>query len=96
MWYELRWGITTCLVLTISLITMIFYYHPLTTNVNFLFRTVTILPETGGRVAEVFVKANDQVEAGAPLFRLDSSAQEAALEAARRKVAEVDASLAVA
>ena len=25
MWFELRWGITACLILTISLITMIFY-----------------------------------------------------------------------
>ena len=69
VWYELRWGITGCLVLTISLITMIFYFHPSTTNVTSLFRTVTILPETGGRVAEVFVKLNQQVEAGQPLFR---------------------------
>ncbi|TIT81917.1 MAG: HlyD family secretion protein, partial [Mesorhizobium sp.] len=30
MWYELRWGITACLLLTISLITLIFYYHPST------------------------------------------------------------------
>ena len=28
VWYELRWGITGCLMLTISLITMIFYFHP--------------------------------------------------------------------
>ena len=25
MWYELRWGLTTCLMLTVLLITMIFY-----------------------------------------------------------------------
>ncbi|MBZ9657409.1 HlyD family secretion protein, partial [Phyllobacterium sp. 2063] len=25
VWYELRWGITACLLLTVSLITMIFY-----------------------------------------------------------------------
>ncbi|MGX5800705.1 HlyD family secretion protein [Bradyrhizobium sp. Arg314] len=96
MWYELRWGITSCLMLTIALITMIFYFHPATSNVNFLFRTVTILPETGGRVVEVFVNTNDKIEAGAPLFRLDSAAQEAALELARRMAAETDASLAVA
>src|SRR5262249_20902787 len=65
-------------------------------NVNFLFRTVSILPEINGRVAEVLVKMNDKVEAGTPLFRLDSSAQEAAVETARRKVSEVDASIAVA
>ena len=28
VWYELRWGITTCAILTVSLITTIFYYHP--------------------------------------------------------------------
>ena len=96
VWYELRWGITTCLMLTISLITMIFYFHPATTNVASLYRTVTILPEKSGRVAEVMVKLNDQVEAGQPLFKLDSTQEQAALETARSRVAEVDASLTVA
>src|SRR5919112_1954342 len=80
VWYELRWGITACLLLTVALITLIFYYHPSTKNVSAVFRTVTILPETTGRVAEVFVGVNSKVEAGAPLFRLDSSQQEAAHE----------------
>jgi multidrug resistance efflux pump len=96
VWYELRWGITTCLILTVSLITIILYFHPSTQNVTALFRTVTILPEANGRVAEVYVKNNDEVEAGEPLFRLDSSQQEAARETARRRIAEVDASIAVA
>ena len=30
VWFELRWGIIACLVLTVSLITLIFYYHPAT------------------------------------------------------------------
>ena len=34
VWFELRWGITACLVLTVSLITVIFYNHPSTTNVT--------------------------------------------------------------
>jgi multidrug resistance efflux pump len=96
VWYELRWGITACLLLTISLITMIFYFHPSTTNVTAIFRTVTILPEATGRVEEVFVSLNEKVEAGAPLFRLDASEQEAALETARRRIAEVDAAMKVA
>ncbi|HWK63372.1 MAG TPA: biotin/lipoyl-binding protein [Rhizobiaceae bacterium] len=91
MWYELRWGITACLVLTLSLITLIFYFHPASSNVTAVFRTVTILPEKNGRVAEVFVALNQKVEAGQPLFRLDNSEQEAALETARRQVAEVSA-----
>ena len=50
-----RWGITGCLMLTISLITMIFYFHPSTTSAAIYFRTVPILPEGSGRVAEVNV-----------------------------------------
>lgn len=95
VWYELRWGITACLLLTVSLITMIFYFHPATKDVTAIFRTVTILPETNGRVEEVFVGLNQKVEAGAPLFRLDSSKQEAALETARRLIAEVEAGMKV-
>ncbi|MBX3551798.1 MAG: HlyD family secretion protein [Pseudolabrys sp.] len=95
LWFELRWGITACLILTISLVTMIFYFHPSTTNASTAFRTVTILPETGGRVAEVYVSRFQKVEAGAPLFRLDDTLQEAALVAAQKRVAEIDAQMAV-
>ncbi|UGY17660.1 biotin/lipoyl-binding protein [Bradyrhizobium septentrionale] len=93
VWYELRWGITGCLMLTISLITMIFYFHPSTTSAAIYFRTVPILPEGSGRVVEVNVGFTAPVKKGDVLFRLDSSRQEAALETARRKIAEVDASL---
>jgi multidrug resistance efflux pump len=96
VWYELRWGIVTCLFLTVSLITIVFYYHPSTKSATAFFRTITILPETGGRVAEIFVGYGDRVEAGAPLFRLDSTAQEAALETDRRRIAEIDAAIVVA
>lgn len=93
VWYELRWGITGCLMLTVSLITMIFYYHPATDSAALYFRTVPILPEGSGRVAEVNVGYSQAVKKGDVLFRLDNSKQRAALETARRKVAEVDASL---
>jgi multidrug resistance efflux pump len=93
VWYELRWGLTACLMLTISLITMIFYFHPSTNSAAIYFRTVPILPEGSGRVAEVNVGFTQQVKKGDVLFRLDSSKQTAALETAKRKSAEVDASL---
>jgi multidrug resistance efflux pump len=96
VWFELRWGIVCCLVLTIALITTIFYFHPSTTNVTALFRTVPIISETNGRVAEIFVRLSDRVERGAPIFRLDNSVQQAAFDTARRRVAEVDASMVVA
>ena len=96
VWYELRWGITGCLMLTVSLITMIFYFHPSTTSATLYFRTVPILPEGSGRVAEVNVGYSEAVKKGDVLFRLDSSKQRAALETAKRKIAEVDASLTAA
>jgi multidrug resistance efflux pump len=80
----------------VSLITIIFYNHPSTTNVTLLFRTVPILPETNGRVAEIYVAPSEKVAQGAPIFRLDSSKQEAAVEVARRKIAETDAEMVVA
>jgi multidrug resistance efflux pump len=96
VWYELRWGITACVILTVSLITVIFYNHPSTTNATLYFRTVPILPETNGRVAEIYVSDNGPIASGAPIFRLDSSKQQAALETARRKLAEVEAAFATA
>ena len=91
---ELRWGITACLILTVSLITVIFYNHPSTTSATLFFRTVPILPETIGRVAEIYVGSNGPIEKGAPIFKLDSSKQEAAVETARRKIVEVEAAFA--
>jgi multidrug resistance efflux pump len=97
VWFELRWGITGCLILTVLLITTVFYNHPATTNVTLFFRTVPILPEGIGRVAEIYVSgASGPVTKGAPIFRLDSSKQEAAVETARRKIVEIDAQMAVA
>jgi multidrug resistance efflux pump len=93
VWYELRWGITGCLMLTVALITMIFYYHPSTTSAAIYFRTVPILPEGSGRVVEVNVTYSQEVKTGDVLFRLDNSRQQAAVETARRKIAEVDATL---
>jgi multidrug resistance efflux pump len=96
VWFELRWGITGCLILTVLLITTVFYNHPSTSNVTRFYRTIPIVPETIGRVAEVNIAYNDSVKKGAALFRLDSSKQEAAVESARRKIAEIDAQTIVA
>src|SRR6476660_5641692 len=68
VWFELRWGIVTCLMLTIGLITTVFYFHPATSAVTSFFRTVPIVPETFGRVAEIYVKGSAEVEKGSPIF----------------------------
>src|ERR1051326_5848032 len=96
VWFELRWGITGCLILTVLLITTVFYNHPSTTNVTLFFRTVPIVPEINGRVAEVFVGVTGPITRGAPIFRLDSSKQEATVETEKRKIAEIDAEMVVA
>jgi multidrug resistance efflux pump len=96
VWFELRWGIVTCVMLTVGLITVIFYNHPSTTSATVFFRTVPIVPEINGRVAQVHVGASGKVAQGTPIFTLDSTSQQATVETARRKLAEVDAALVVA
>jgi multidrug resistance efflux pump len=97
MWFELRWGITLCLMLTIGLITTVFYNHPATGNATAYFRTIPILPETNGRVAEIYFDGiSGTIGQGEPIFKLDNSKQEAAAETARRKIAETDAAMVVA
>ncbi len=96
VWFELRWGLVTCVLLTLSLITAVFYFHPATSTAIAVFRAVPILPDTSGRVAEVHVHGSEQVVAGQPLFILDDRSQRTALERARREVAEVDAAFALA
>jgi len=93
VWFELRWGIIGCLLLTVGLITTIFYFHPSTQSVTAFFRSVPIISETNGRVAQIYVKASDFVEKGAPIFRLDDSKQRSEAETARRRVAEIDAQI---
>ena len=93
VWFELRWGIITCLMLTVALITMIFYFHPSTTSATLFYRTVPIVPEITGRVAEVHVDVSASVKKGDVIFKLDSAKQEASLQTANRKIAEVDASM---
>ena len=93
VWFELRFGIVACLMLTVSLITMIFYYHPSTPSATLYYRTVPIMSEVTGRVAEVHVDISASVKQGDVLFRLDNTKQQAALQTARRKIAEVDAAM---
>src|SRR5437016_14063622 len=52
VWFELRWGITACVTLTVCLITVIFYHHPSTTNATLYFRAVQIPPETNQTAAK--------------------------------------------
>ncbi len=96
IWFELRWGLTACVLLTVSLITLVFFYHPSSASAASYFRSIPLLPEASGRVVEVHVGLGQEVKAGDKLFTLDSSAETAALLTAQSAVAEVDAALAIA
>ena len=47
-------------------------------------------------MSEIYVKWRDKVEKGAPIFKLDSSKQEAELEVAKRRIVEIDAAMVMA
>jgi multidrug resistance efflux pump len=96
VWYELRWGITLCLILTMLLITLVLYNHPSSKDVSPLFRTISIFAEIGGRVSDVYVGYNQKVKKGDPLFKIDSKRQEAAVATARARIAEVEAAMVTA
>lgn len=96
VWYELRYGITACLMLTVALITLIFYYHPTSTSVTAVFRTIPVIPEINGRVEEIYVGISTDVKQGDPIVSLESSRQKASLAVAERRIAEVEANIVVA
>jgi multidrug resistance efflux pump len=72
---------------------MIFYFHPSTTSATLFYRTVPIMSEVTGRVAEVHVDVSAPVKQGDVIFRLDSAKQDASLLTARRKIVQVDAAM---
>ncbi len=98
VWFELRYGIVLCLMLTVSLITLIFYFHPTATTAVSTFRTIPILPESSGRVVETFVPRELEVDikAGDPIFKLDSTRQEADVVTAQQQLVEIQGELALA
>ncbi len=46
VWFELRWGITACVMLTVALITVIFYFHPSTTSATLFYRPCRSCPRS--------------------------------------------------
>ncbi len=57
-------------------------------------RSVTVTPYVAGRVASLEVESGDEVAEGAPLVRLDSEAEEIALDRARLTLEDARATLA--
>src|SRR3954471_24051253 len=67
VWFELRWGIIACLILTVLLIPLIFSSHTWLKSAVSFFLAVPLLPESSGRVEEIYVNLRDRVKAGQPI-----------------------------
>jgi len=92
-WYELKWGISSCLVLSVALLTLLVYFHPSSANAGTVFRALAMMPEGGGRVDQIYIENNQLVKAGDPLFSLLDSTQAAAVSSARSKIAQIDSAI---
>ncbi|MEM8790948.1 MAG: biotin/lipoyl-binding protein [Pseudomonadota bacterium] len=69
-------------VLAFVLFLTIFYFHPKTYAALVPFRTVSVVAQTSGPVTEIHVQNGQRVKAGDLLFRIEDSAQRAALSEA--------------
>jgi len=78
-------------VLAFALFLTIFYFHPKTYAGIVPFRTVSVVAQTAGPVTELAVENEQRVKAGDLLFRIENSAQKAALKEAEAQLALIDA-----
>ena len=97
VWFELRWGITALpdpdRAPDHDVSSTIIRPRPTSRCSSEPSRS---FPKQSGASPRSIVGISGPVKKGAPIFRLDSSKQEAAVETARRKIAEVDAEMVVA
>lgn len=78
-------------IMAFAVFTVVFYYHPKTYAGVVPFRTVSVVAQTTGPVTEVAVINGQRVETGDLLFRIEDSAQRAALAEAEAQLAVIDA-----
>jgi len=98
-----QWTITSavigCVVIVGGLLAGMNYNHPFTTDGRIYFYTTAITPSVSGRVTEVGVKANEPIEPGSVLFKIDPrpyqyvvDQREAALAEAEQRVKQLKTS----
>ncbi|PSL18386.1 HlyD family secretion protein [Shimia abyssi] len=94
------WNMKTAVFLwalmAFALFLTIFYYHPKTYAGVVPFRTVSVVAQTSGPVTEIAVENGQRVEVGDLLFRIENSAQTAALSEAKAQLDLLDAEEAIA
>ncbi|MEM8571486.1 MAG: biotin/lipoyl-binding protein [Pseudomonadota bacterium] len=78
-------------IMAFAVFTIVFYFHPKTYAGIVPFRTVSVVAQTTGPVTEVLVVNGQHVQSGDLLFRIEDSAQRAALSEAEAQLAVIDA-----
>ncbi|MFK7830165.1 MAG: HlyD family secretion protein [Congregibacter sp.] len=89
--WNLKGALFLWAIMAFSLFLVIFYFHPKTTAAVVPFRTVSVVAQTSGPVTEIAVTNGQHVEAGDLLFRIEDSAQRAALREAEAQLDLIDA-----
>ena len=89
------WNMKTAIfiwaILAFCVFTVVFYFHPKTYAGVVPFKTVSVVAQTTGPVTEVAVINGQHVQAGDLLFRIEDSAQRAALAEAEAELAVIEA-----
>ncbi len=89
------WNMKTAMflwaVLAFFLFVAIFYFHPKSYSGLLPFRTVSVVAQTSGPVTELAVWNGQRVSAGDLLFRIENSAQKAALKQAEAEFDKIAA-----
>lgn len=78
-------------IMAFGVFTLVFYFHPKTYAGVVPYRTVSVVAQTAGPVTEVAVTNGQRVAVGDLLFRIENSAQRAALAEAEAQRAVLDA-----
>ena len=80
--WNMRTAVLLWAILAFLLFVVIFYFHPKSYSGLLPFRTISVVAQTSGPVTEVAVTNGQRVSAGDLLFRIENSAQKAALDQA--------------
>ncbi|MCH2159228.1 MAG: biotin/lipoyl-binding protein [Oleiphilaceae bacterium] len=78
-------------IMAFTVFVVIFYFHPKTYAGVVPFRTVSVVAQTSGPVTDIYVKNGQRVNTGDLLFRIENSAQLAALSEAEAQLAVIEA-----
>lgn len=84
--WNMRTAVFLWAIMAFFLFMVIFYFHPKSYTGLLPFRTVSVVAQTSGPVTEVAVHNGQRVAAGDVLFRIEDSAQKAALSQAKAEL----------